>query len=87
MTTGDIILHIFCIVDDSLPDIPKHPQSKLYPSELVTIGIRHSLQSQRWLLSRLLPLVETRLWRLIWPRAVTGAHTSATSAQDPSSLV
>lgn len=44
MTTGDIILHIFCVVDDSLPDIPKHPQSKLYPSELVTIGILFSLK-------------------------------------------
>ena len=39
MTTGDIILHIFCLVDDALPYIAMHPQAKLYPSELVTIGI------------------------------------------------
>lgn len=44
MTTDDIILHIFCLVDDGLPDIPKHPQAKLYPSELVTIGILFSLK-------------------------------------------
>ncbi len=39
MTTDDIVLHMFCLVDDRLPDIPKHPQAKVYPSELVTIGI------------------------------------------------
>jgi hypothetical protein len=55
MTTGDIILYIFCITDDSLPDLPKHPQSKLYPSELVTIGILFCLKGgcfrafYRWL--------------------------------------
>jgi len=55
MTTEDIILHIFCLVDDGLPKIPKHPQAKLYPSELVTIGILFSLKGgffrafYRWL--------------------------------------
>ena len=55
MTTGDIILHIFDLVDDNLPKIPKHPQAKLYPSELVTIGILFSLKGgyfrafYRWL--------------------------------------
>ncbi|MDK1082093.1 MAG: hypothetical protein QGD88_11535 [Anaerolineae bacterium] len=38
-TTEDISLHIFCLVDDKLPKIEKHPQAKLYPSELVPIGI------------------------------------------------
>ena len=55
MTTGAIILPIFCLVDDRLPDIPQHPQAKLYPSELVTIGILFALKggffraSYRWL--------------------------------------
>jgi len=49
MTTGDIILQIFCKVDDSLPDLPKHPQSKLYPSELVTIGCGCFRAFYRWL--------------------------------------
>ncbi len=39
MTTDDIALHMFCLVDDRLPNIPKHPQATLYPSEVVTIGI------------------------------------------------
>jgi len=31
-------------VDDKLPSIPKHSQAKLYPSELVTIGILFALK-------------------------------------------
>lgn len=54
MTAGDVILHIFCLVDDSLPDIPKHLQAKLYPSEWVTMG--YPVCSQRRFLSSLLPL-------------------------------
>ena len=55
MTTDDIILHIFCLVDDHLPNIPRHSQAKLYPSELVTIGILFALKGghfrafYRWL--------------------------------------
>ena len=55
MTTEDIILQIFCLVDDMLPEIKKHPQAKLYPSELVTIGILFALKGgyfrafYRWL--------------------------------------
>ena len=55
MTTGDIILHNFCNVDDNLPEIEKLPQSILYPSELVTIGILFCLKGgsfrayYRWL--------------------------------------
>ena len=55
MTTTDIIIHIFCKVDDKMPEIEKHPQAKLYPSELVTIGILFALKGgyfrafYRWL--------------------------------------
>ncbi len=55
MTTGDSILHSFCLVDDNLPDIPRHPHAKVYPSELVTIGILFALKGgflracSRWL--------------------------------------
>ena len=55
MTTEDIIIHIFCKVDDKMPEIAKHPQAKLYPSELVTIGILFALKGgyfrafYRWL--------------------------------------
>ena len=44
MTTGDIIIHIFYLVATSLPEIPRHSQAKLYPSELVTIGILFALK-------------------------------------------
>ena len=55
MTTEDIIIHIFYLVATSLPDFPRHSQAKLYPSELVTIGILFSLKGgffrafYRWL--------------------------------------
>lgn len=55
MTTEDIIVHIFCKVDDRMPGMPKHPQAKLYPSELVTIGVLFALKGgyfrafYRWL--------------------------------------
>lgn len=55
MTTEDIIIHIFCKVDDKMPNISKHSQAKLYPSELVTIGILFTLKGgyfrafYRWL--------------------------------------
>ena len=55
MTTEDIILHIFYWVATSLPEITRHPQAKLYPSELVTIGILFALKGghfrsfYRWL--------------------------------------
>ena len=44
MTTEDIIIMIFCEVDDNLPEIRKHSQAKLYPSELITIGILFALK-------------------------------------------
>lgn len=43
-TTDDIILHIFYLVATSLPAIARHSQTKLYPSELVTIGILFALK-------------------------------------------
>ncbi len=55
MTTELIIILIFCYVDDRMRDVMKHPDAKLYPSELVTIGILFSLKGvsfrafYRWL--------------------------------------
>jgi len=55
MTTEDIIIHLFCFVDAHLPEIEKHSQAKLYPSELVTIGILFAIKGgyfrpfYRWL--------------------------------------
>ena len=60
MTTLDLIISLFCLVDDRIGHLPKHPRAKLYPSELVTIGLL-PLCPQRLLLPRLLPLVEPGL--------------------------
>src|SRR5450432_973810 len=55
VTTEEIIIRIFCLVDDHLYDVPKVPQAKLYPSEIVTIGILFALKGNhfrafyRWL--------------------------------------
>src|SRR5436305_7721442 len=55
MTTEDIIIQIFCIVDDEMKNMVKHTQAILYPSELVTIGILFALKGghfrafYRWL--------------------------------------
>jgi len=55
MTTEDIIILIFCYVDDQMQDVRKHGNAKLYPSELVTIGILFALKGghfrafYRWL--------------------------------------
>ncbi len=55
MTTEDIIIQIFIVVDDELPKLDKHSQAKLYASELVTIGILFALKGgsfrafYRWL--------------------------------------
>lgn len=55
MTTEEIIMSIFIEVDDTLPTLKKHSQAKLYPSELVTIGLLFALKGvsfrafYRWL--------------------------------------
>jgi hypothetical protein len=48
MTTEMIIIGIFCIVDDVMGGISKCADSKLYPSELVTVGILFALKGGRF---------------------------------------
>lgn len=56
MTTEDFIIHLFCLVDDRMGPIPKHSQARLWPSELVTIGLLFALKGgyfrafYRWLM-------------------------------------
>ena len=40
MTTLEFITLLFCRVDDQMKGVPKHPQSLLYPSEVVTLALR-----------------------------------------------
>jgi len=75
MTTLDLIISLFCLVDDRIGHLPKHPRAKLYPSELVTIGLLFALKGcsfrafYRWLsrdYSEWFSLPErTRLQRLL----------------------
>src|SRR3954449_9987653 len=48
MTTEEIIILIFCAVDDGLGKLPKERNARLYPSEVVTIGILFSLKGGRF---------------------------------------
>ena len=55
MTTIDFITALFSEVDDQLRAIPKHPEARLWPSEVVTLGLLHALKGvgnrafYRWL--------------------------------------
>jgi len=65
LSTEDIIIGIFCSVDDVLKDENRHSQAHLHPSELVTIGMLFALKGvsgrafYRWL---------TRDWLKLFPR-------------------
>src|SRR5260221_11780997 len=48
MTTEEIIILIFCAVDDGLGIVPKERNAKLYASEVVTIGILFALKGGRF---------------------------------------
>lgn len=77
MPTEDFIAGLFCRVDDVMHHhhVPKHPQSSLYPSEVVTLGLLFALKGTstrafyRWVNQDLRPLFphlpeRTRLFRL-----------------------
>lgn len=75
MTTVDFITELFCRVDDALQEVPKHSQARLYPSEVVTLGLLYALTGKgqrafwRWLTRDYRPLFpnlpdRTRLFRL-----------------------
>src|SRR4029434_535286 len=55
MTTIDLITALFYEVDEQLGAIPKHPEARLWPSEVVTLGLLHALKGvgsrpfYRWL--------------------------------------
>jgi len=55
VTTEDFITHLFCLVDDEMGEMPKLSQARLWPSELVAIGLLFALKGgyfrafYRWL--------------------------------------
>src|SRR5260221_7377641 len=75
MTTVDFLTALFSEVEDQLRAIPTHPEARLGPSEVVTLGLLHALKSvgnrafYRWLTRDYRPLFprlpeRTRLFRL-----------------------
>jgi hypothetical protein len=48
MTTEDSIIHMFYHVDNGVGPVAKDPCAKLYPSEVVTIGILFALKGGRF---------------------------------------
>lgn len=85
MTTEDIITLVFIAVDDKLPKLKKHSQAKLYPSEVVSLGILMALKGvsfrafYRWLkrdYHTLFPGLpeRSRLQRLLKTRQAWAAH-------------
>jgi hypothetical protein len=76
VTDEDFIIHLFCRVDDEMPEMGKHAQAHLYPSELMTIGLVFALKGvgcrafYRWFSRNFRPLFprlpeRTRLFRAL----------------------
>ena len=65
MTTVEFITALFYHVDEPMRAMPKHPEARLWPSEVVTLGLLHALKGggnrafYRWL---------TRDYRALFPR-------------------
>ncbi len=76
MTSQDCIIALFYAVDQEMLEVPKHPDAKLYPSEVVTLALLCASKGgatrafYRWLTHDYLPLCpqvpeRTRLARLL----------------------
>ena len=56
MTTQDFILTLFCQIDDQMAAVPRRPDAKLYPSEVVTLALLFAIKGvgtrafYRWLM-------------------------------------
>jgi hypothetical protein len=91
MMTVEFITALFYEVDEQIGAIPKHPKARLWPSEVVTLGLLHALKGvgnrafYRWLKRDYRPLFprlpeRTRLFRLFtthqdWTQAFLAAPT------------
>ena len=85
MTPQDFIIALFCAVAQEMLDIPKRPDAKLYPSEVVTIALLFAIKGvgtrafYRWLMrdsQAWFPQVpeRTRLFRLFKTHAAWTAR-------------
>lgn len=44
----DVIIRLFCMADDALGPVKRHPQAKLHRSEIMTIGLVFALRDGRY---------------------------------------
>jgi hypothetical protein len=74
MTTMDFITALFCQVDNQMAGLPKHPDARLWSSEVVTLGLLHARKGvgnrgfSRWL---------TRDYRVLFPHLTLAPSHSA----------
>jgi len=75
MVMEDQMIALYCQIDDAMKDVPRHPQTKLSPGEIVTLAVLFAIKGvsqrafYRWLTGNwrhLFPVVpeRTRLFRL-----------------------
>ena len=70
MTTEEIIIQIFCDVDEAMPDAKKVAQAKSYPREVVTIGTKRQIGTKnpdkgRWSIGIKLCWIFSRLGTVV----------------------
>jgi hypothetical protein len=87
----DLIVELFCRIDEQMRDVPRHAQARLWPSELVTLAVLFAIKGDtqrafyRWISGNWRPLFpglpeRTRLFRLIvqhqgWTRRFLASPT------------
>jgi len=64
MPTDEIIIRLFCMVDDQLGAVNKRADAHLYPSEIVTIGLLFALKGGRY---RAFYRWLNKNWRVFFP--------------------
>ena len=46
MVMEDHIIALYCRIDDTMKDVPVHPQAKLSPSEVVTLAVLFAIKGK-----------------------------------------
>jgi hypothetical protein len=73
MTTVEFITALFYEVDEQMGAIPKHPEARLWPSEVVTLGLLHALKGGG---NRAFYRCLTRDYRALFPQLPERSCTS-----------
>ena len=46
LSDEDFTIHLFCIVDDKMKNVPKHNQANLYPNGVVALALLFALKGR-----------------------------------------